>query len=286
MMPRCSFAARGRWVASALALLVSWAPARLRAQGEIVGRVLADSGRAPVAAAQLSIARLSRSVSSDSTGRFRFVAMPRGEHLVTLRAFGFRPESALVEINADEVVLHDFTLVRQAQALPRTTVTAREQPFATGKLAGFHEREKMGIGHFIGRAELARDEGVRRTGDVLSKVPGVVVQRGGNRAWITSGRAVSGTGCAFCGSKGGPPARGLNPADRAAGARSACFMDVYLDGVLVYQDANRQEGLFDVNSIDLTQIEAIEVYSSAAQIPVQFNRTSGGCGVMIIWTRI
>ena len=29
----------------------------------------------------------------------------------------------------------------------------------------------------------------------------------------------------------------------------------------------------------------IEVYSSAAQVPVKYNRTSGGCGVMLIWTR-
>ena len=39
-------------------------------------------------------------------------------------------------------------------------------------------------------------------------------------------------------------------------------------------------------SIPPAQIEAIEVYTSAAQIPAQFNKTSNGCGVMVIWTRI
>jgi hypothetical protein len=28
------------------------------------------------------------------------------------------------------------------------------------------------------------------------------------------------------------------------------------------------------------------VYTSASQIPVQYNKTAGGCGVMLIWTRV
>jgi metal-sulfur cluster biosynthetic enzyme len=45
------------------------------------------------------------------------------------------------------------------------------------------------------------------------------------------------------------------------------------------------DGLFDVNIVQLGAIEAIEVYTSAAQVPIKYNQTSGGCGVMLIWTR-
>ena len=64
-------------------------------------------------------------------------------------------------------------------------------------------------------------------------------------------------------------------------------MDVYLDGALVYQyGMTSPQYLFDVNTIPPEQIAAIEIYSSASQIPAQYNRTSSAeCGVLLIWTR-
>ena len=61
-------------------------------------------------------------------------------------------------------------------------------------------------------------------------------------------------------------------------------MDVYVDGALMYSAA-LQTALFDLNTIGPDQIEAIEVYTSAANTPAEFNRTSKGCGVIAIWTR-
>jgi hypothetical protein len=43
--------------------------------------------------------------------------------------------------------------------------------------------------------------------------------------------------------------------------------------------------LFNLNSISPSEIQAIEVYSVPSQIPPQYNKTSGGCGVMLVWTR-
>ena len=43
--------------------------------------------------------------------------------------------------------------------------------------------------------------------------------------------------------------------------------------------------LFNLNTLNPQHIEAIEVYTSAAQIPTQFIRTGKDCGVMAIWTR-
>src|SRR5688572_18065180 len=67
------------------------------AQGEISGRVsAADSARPPVQGAEASVARLGRTALSDSSGRFRLKDLPAGEHLVVLRAVGFKAESTLV----------------------------------------------------------------------------------------------------------------------------------------------------------------------------------------------
>jgi hypothetical protein len=62
-------------------------------------------------------------------------------------------------------------------------------------------------------------------------------------------------------------------------------MYVYLDGALVYDSKHPENGLFDVNTIPPEHIAGIEIFSSAAQVPAKFNRTGGGCGVLLIWTR-
>jgi hypothetical protein len=76
---------------------------------------------------------------------------------------------------------------------------------------------------------------------------------------------------------------GLSRADIAAGAKPACYMDVYLDGVALSMGDSLD--LFDVNTLQLSAIEGIEVFTSASQVPAKYNKTSRGCGVMLIWTR-
>ena len=176
---------------------------------------------------------------------------------------------------SSEVVL---TRASGGTVLPERVVTATGTA-PPAKLVEFTERQKFGTGHFINRDQLAKAEGgLRQTGDVISLVPGVIVRRGSNKIWVASGRTRS-LGCAFC--KG----MALNRADEAAGARPACFLDVYLDGALVFDSRNPSYGLFDVNSVQPEHIAGIEVYTGAAQIPAKYNRTGGGCGVLLIWTR-
>ena len=255
---------------------------RAMAQGEVSGRVLAaDSSRGPVQGAEAAIAKLGRRALSDSSGRFRLKDVPPGEYRLIVRAIGFESESSLVYIDRDEVISSQFLLRRGTSvALPERVVTA-EGERAPAKLFEFTERRKAGTGHFIDRTQLAKAEGgVRQTGDLISMVPGVTVKRGSNRIWVASGRAV-GVRCAFCTMS---PSQ-LNQADLAAGARPACFMDVYLDGAMVYNSLHPENGLFNVNSIQPEMIAAIEVYTSAAQIPAKYNRTASGCGVLLIWTK-
>lgn len=252
------------------------------AQGEISGRVTTtDSARVPVAGAEAVIVRLQRTTVTDSLGRFRLKDLPTGVHTVVIRAIGFRAESSTVEIQRDDVLSLEVRLNQSGPiALPERVVTAPEEG-RTAKLAEFNERRKFGAGHFIDRTQLAKAEGgMRQTGDLISTLPGVVVRRGSNRIWVATGRAI-GTGCAFCAMS----VKELLPSDVAAGARPACFVDVYIDGALVFDSRQAREGLFDINTIPPAHIAGIEVYTSAAQIPAKYNRTSNGCGVVLIWTR-
>ena len=280
---RCIAAPSRAAVSVALVVLAMLAARTASAQGDIAGRVMAsDSGRPAVTGAEASIAKLRLTALSDSSGRFRFRNVPPGAHLVVLRAIGFRAESSTVTIDHDEVVSWDVTLTRAtgATALPERVVTAPEVA-VPAKLVEFSERRKLGVGHFIDRDQLAKAEGgMRQTGDVIALVPGVMVRRGTNKIWVASGRAKS-VKCAFCTFSVGQ----LSQADQAAGARPACFMDVYIDGALVYDSKHPENGLFDINTVPPDHIAGIEVYTSAAQIPAKYNRTGGGCGVLLIWTR-
>jgi len=255
-------------------------PAAVRAQAELQGHVYSETGRRPLASAEVFVPRLNIRSQTDSLGRYRLQNIPRGEHLVVTRAVGFRPDSALTAFDGDEALVSDVVLKVAVNELPTVAVRETSRPIPHGKLAGFEERKALGIGHFVNRELLAKDEN-RKLGEILaSNVPGLSIYRGsGSKSWAASGRAVGTGKCAFC--RGG----GVDPADKAAGAPAACYMDVYLDGALVYNSAATQVPLFNLNSLHPNEVEAIEVYTSTAQIPSQYNRTAGGCGVMLIWTR-
>jgi TonB-dependent Receptor Plug Domain len=154
---------------------------------------------------------------------------------------------------------------------------------ARGKMAAYEERKAAGFGHFIDRERLAKDEN-RKLGDILSSnVPGLTVFRGNSsKSWAASGRNKGSAKCAMCRVTRGEM---LDPFDIAAGAPLACYLDVYLDGAQVYNSSARGSPLFNLASLEPREIEAVEVYTGAGQIPAQYNKTSGGCGVMLIWTR-
>ena len=265
---------------TALGIVLSLAPiaAQGQGEGELRGRVLSDSGRVTVRDARVGIPRLGLEGVSDSSGVFRIAGIRAGEYAVVSRAVGFRPETTTVEIEPNLVVVQDFNLRPSITTLPERRVTGVESPVFTGKMADFNDRRRYGIGSFIDRAMIAKDEerGMR-TGDVVAKLPGVRVIRGQSKAWVASGRAINAGGPVF---KGG---MGLTRADIAAGARPACYMDVYLDGVAL--SMGDTVDLFDVNTLQLSSIEGIEVFTSASQVPAKYNKTSRGCGVMLIWTR-
>jgi hypothetical protein len=163
-------------------------------------------------------------------------------------------------------------------------VTEASRPITRGKLVDYDRRKAAGIGHFLDRELFAKDEGRRLTEIIAANVPGVSVYRGtGSKAWLATTRKSSSAKCAFCKTTRNEM---LDDFDIASGAPLACYVDVYLDGAMIYNASARKTPLFNLNSMSASEIEAIEIYSSAAQTPAQYNKTSGGCGVMLIWTRV
>ena len=254
-------------------------------QAELQGRVLTHGSRRPVANAEVAVPRLEVRAVTDSLGRYHLSGLPPGEHIVVTRATGFRPDSSVTALDGDETLVNDVILEVSVNALEEVRVVGASEPTMRGHLAGFEDRKAAGIGHFFDRQALESDQNGRLSDILGGKVPGMAVRTGnGGRAWATTGRANTNAQCGLCRVSKSDI---LDKYDVASGAPLACYMDVYLDGAVVYSSGSgKQTPLFNLNRLDPRNIEAIEVYTSTAQIPAQFIRTGGGCGVMVIWSRM
>jgi hypothetical protein len=59
---------------------------------------------------------------------------------------------------------------------------------------------------------------------------------------------------------------------------------VYVDGHMV-SGRSQSDPLFDMNSIQPDQIEAIEFYAGPSETPPEYSGLNSTCGVLVIWTR-
>jgi hypothetical protein len=233
------------------------------AQSTFTGRVLTDSG-VPIVGAEVVIARLQKGERTNAAGEFRFTGLPAGFHVVGIRAPGFAPKGDTVEVAEAGEVRREYRLARIEVTLPEVPVTAS---LLDRKLVEFHERRRtLGAGRFLDSAEFANTRGTK-TSDRLSKLPGVLIQRGqGSAMFVTNTRQ----------RRSGEP-----------GSRSMCRSLVWLDGVNLGTDYN-------VNEIDPSMIAAIEWYAgqfvpAKLAVPPRFSATTGAiepyCGVLVIWLR-
>jgi hypothetical protein len=253
----------------------------LDAQSDVRGVVRGWQDRTPLAHAEAVVSGLGVRAFSDSLGKFRLKDIPPGNYQLVVRAPGFASDTSELTVGVNESIALDFVL-RPAVAVLNEVRIAGEAGFVSPKLVGFAERRRAGSGRFLDSVAIAPWHN-RRTSDMLALVAGIDVRRSlGNKAWVVGGRAVSPHKCAFCNERKEDV---LDVADINAGAGIACYADVYLDGVLVYNSSTRKVPLFDVNSIPPSNIIGIEFYAGGASVPAKYNATSGGCGVLLIWTR-
>jgi hypothetical protein len=241
---------------------------RLRKRAVFHGFVLADAGQS-VPGATVVLPELSMAARAGADGRFRLLDVPAGLHTVAIRQPGFIDFSTKLAFGANAIIRQNFVL--RLAPVPAPTLAASG---ARGIVREFEERRSRGNGHFIARAQL--DSKINsRTSDLLSGVPGLRIVRssGGAQAWASSGRGKTSLELE----------RQPDNNNRARGAPSACYSDVYLDGVLVYGGSGSD--LFDLNSLLPAMLEGIEVYPSGSHAPPEYNRLGATCGVLIFWTR-
>lgn len=263
-------------VATIAAVLLAAVPATgvgAQSTGAIVGKITTTKPARPIAGARILAVDGRVLAVTDSAGGFRIVSAAAGALELQIQAVGYEPLWAPITVSANDTTTHRFALTQLAQELTAAEVRAAA-PVAP-KIREFEERRQFGQGRFITEDDLKKHFS-RRLSEIIATIPGPRVIRGtSNAGWIASSR---GSGSVYnSGSTG-------SEMDKRQGAPKACYATVMLDGNYVYS-GRPGESLFDVNSIEPSQVSGIEFYAGAATVPMKFRGGNTACGLLLIWTK-
>lgn len=245
---------------SALTAVAAASPVRAQI---IRGRLLEDGSDKPIPAAQISLFQqeggLARTVITDSNGRF-FVLVPKpGDYFLRGESLGYRAAmSPPLKLIAGDTLDIEFRLAVDAVLLAPLTVTATarawEDRYAPAALGPYYERQRRygeaGLGRFISREQWQAFDAMPITA-YLSSLPGIRLLRQGNSTTIT-----------------------MN------GLHADCQPQFYLNGGRFILGDEPLDQM-----IKLADLQAIEVYRGASELPGEFAGSDSQCGVIVFWTR-
>lgn len=247
------------------------------------GRVFVDSTKMPVEGAEIFFPELSKFGRSVATGEFRVPDIAAGEQHVIIRHIGYGVLDTKVTFAANATVDRNVYLSR-VTTLDSVVVTDRG---TERMLREFEDNRRIGLGHFMDRAELAKLEPLAKLDRVVSQWPGVgFVFGSGSRTWIVGGRKPPPLCMAQHPSRSCAESAGLYYPDLSEammGVKVACYAQVYVDDVLM--NRGRPTRPFEVTSMFADQIEAIEWYAGASQTPTRYTELNSDCGVLVIHMR-
>ncbi|HET9274655.1 MAG TPA: carboxypeptidase regulatory-like domain-containing protein [Gemmatimonadales bacterium] len=250
------------WLVVAVLL---FAPFPLSAQSALAGIVREDSTGRPLASVEVLVEGTSARAVTGPNGRYAIAGLAPGSRVVLFRLIGFLPLRLPVRLAAGDTTRANALMVPSTVVLDSIVVAGR-QPGPRGiGVEAFEERRKMGFGKFYDSTDLRRSEHLR-LGDLLRRKGGVEVRMG----MIDSARA----SIAFNPYRRDPLSGALN-----------CAMQVYLDGVPMGRGGRLSENRFDLGFFDPANLEAIEVYTSAAEVPPEYSGPTADCGVILLWSR-
>lgn len=247
----------------------------LAAASTFRGVVVADSG-APIAGADVSVSGSDRTARTDDKGVFRIDEVTPGAHEISVRKLGFSPLNTTLTFapNDEEerrVVLSKLTVLDSVE------IIANKAPL---RMVEFEENRKMGLGWFLDRATLEKMDG-QVVRSALINARNMVFAGGRYPISTHVGMVLKDRDDGSCRSPNvlSPPL-----AEKAGAMICACFPVVFMDGTV--RSAGNPTEPFDLNTVAVHQLEAVEWYPSPAVIPAQFQRNGSQCGVLVLHTRM
>lgn len=214
-----------------------------------------DSSGAPIEGVEVVVPSLQVSTRTDVGGAFRLADLTVGSHAVVARKFGYGPLDATLTFAANET-LNRLMVLSRVTIINEVKVTAADRG-----IRGFAEHKALGIGTFRTREDLEPLEGSTLAG-VIAQFPAVRVLSGIGRHAVPIRQ------------------RGCIP-DFASQKCKICPTKVIIDGMV----ANPGGEMFDLGFLAVTEIEAIEHYPEANEVPTRYFANDTRCGVLVIHMR-
>lgn len=211
----------------------------------LIGKIFDEKTNQILADVLILVDSTRRDVMVSSQGRFVLATLTPGRHTVEVRAIGYRPQILEVTLLDGQVMERDFPMSFTGDRLPDVAIEARNSKLLP-RFADFERRRVQGMGVYITRDEI-RARGYMRMGDALRTIQGVRVDCAEVDCVIHMTRATAG-----------------------------CYPTFYVDGRLARSFAT---------STPMSDVQGIEVYRGAAEMPGEFTGAGAMCGVIVIWTR-
>ncbi len=247
-------------------ILLGGAAPTLAAQAVMVGIVRDDSTGAPIPGVEVLLNGTPHLTTTNSQGRYVLSGVPAGTYQAFFRLLGHLPVRVDVRLTAGDTTRANTTMIRSDVVLAPIVVTGAPSTRGVGLgREAFDERKRLGFGRFLDSTELRRLEGTLNLDDVLRRYTGIEVAAANKFMRVA-----------------------LHPTRRDAAGRLNCLMQLYYNGAPVGRGG--VIGTSDVKAEDLrayavSGIERVEVYRSAAEVPVEYGGASAGCGVILLWSR-
>lgn len=238
-----------------LALLVALAApaAEARAQwgdAHLVVTAVSEETQQPLSGAEVLLDGRGRG-RTDAAGVYRVTGIDAGSRVVIVRHLGFAPERVVVQAASGRATRVFVALTTRPIPLAEIRVHARSGAgLRMLHNRGFFDRQRNSGGFFFNRSDIERSHSLT-TADLLARVPGVQIARSFGSSRASMNRNAT---------------------------RSSCPVQYFVDGIPVYA--------FGLEEMRLEDLEGVEVYRGASQIPPEFNRHNAMCGVVVFWTRV
>jgi hypothetical protein len=227
-----------------------------KAQGQgatFRGRVLNSQTNAPIVGATIAVTTSGASTRTDSLGDFRLEGLKVGIHRMLVSASGYTRGTLTVALAAREVMERELTL--DPLGTPDSAGTERPQALPNvavsadrplgRRYADFERRRATGRGQYLTRTDVEAGQ-YNSLSDAMRPLRGIRWSCGGGSCSVQMARAPMG-----------------------------CDPTYIVD--------EREDNSFGPQ-IPIRDIQGIEVYTGASDVPGEFAGVNAGCGVIVIWT--
>lgn len=224
--------------------------------GNLLGRVLDSRTGGPLTGASVNLREAGRDAVTNDRGVFVLRDVSSGPDVITIEMLGYADQERVIQVLGGRAQDLEIRLTTEPIELTPMIVEVRPRAWFSDR-AGLEDRLLSGNGVIFTKEDLEELQ-PRVLGDLMRQVPGAQVR--------TTGGLYSGTwSVQFRGA-----ANMLN---------QACNPVIWMDGVNLGSDPMM------FRDVTGPEIDAVEVYRGAAEVPGEFSGGDARCGVVVVWTR-